>query len=423
MLRETIANDPAVAEAHAALGLLLADRGDIDAATEAFGRALELDPDNASLHTHMGRFSVNCGEAGRAADHYRQAIALEPHCGDAYYGLALLRGQIETEDIARMEIAFKSTEISDHERMLVGFSLGKIFDDLRQFDKAFGFTREANELQRKSSSYSIDEQREIFRRHREGLNRQFLEQCRNHAVSDNAPILVVGMPRSGTTLVEQILASHPLVHGAGEVEHVRLLVERVRKLTGKPFPQNISEIAPEILRDLCQVYVGNLRAHAEEARHVTDKLPHNFLRIGLFAALLPNAKIIECHRNPLDNCLSIFQHYFAAEHGYASDLHDLGRYYGLYEDMMDYWQQLVPGHIHRVNYEQLVGDFEVQVRKLLEYCELPFHVDCLSFHRSRRVVSTPSASQVREPIYSNAIGRSKNYKNHLQRLSAALARN
>ncbi len=390
---------------------------------KALVRALELDPENASLHTRMGHFSTNCGEAGRAAAHYRKAIALDPHCGDAYYGLTLLPGLIEAEDIERMEIAFNATEIIDHERMLVGFSLGKAFDALRQFDKAFEFAREANELQRKSSTYSIDEQRQIFNRHKTGLNQQFLEQCRDHAVTDKAPILVVGMPRSGTTLVEQILASHPQVHGAGEVEYVRLLVERVGKLTGKPFPQNISVVAPEILRDLCQAYVRKLRTHAGEARHVTDKLPHNFLRIGLFAALLPNAKIIECHRNPLDNCLSIFQHYFAAEHGYASDLDDLGRYYVLYEDMMAYWRQLVPGHIHRVNYEKLVGDFEVEVRKLLEYCELPFSVDCLSFHRSKRVVNTPSASQVRKPIYRNAIGRSKNYENHLQRLSAALALN
>ena len=231
------------------------------------------------------------------------------------------------------------------------------------------------------------------------------------------------MPRSGSTLVEQILASHPLVYGAGEVEHVRVLVDGVRKLTGKPFPQNISDLAPEVLRELSREYVGRLRTHSATSRHVVDKLPHNFLRIGLFAAVLPNAKIIECRRIPLDNCWSIYQHYFAAEHGYASDLDDLGRYYGLYEDMMAYWQQLFPGHVYRIHYERLVSDLEAQTRALLEFCELSFHEDCVAFHKSGRVVSTPSASQVRQPVYQDALGRSRNYEKYLQPLAAALARN
>jgi len=423
ILNEVVAKNPGIAEAHTALAMRLLDCGDALAATEALGRALQLDPENAALQAYSGRFFASCGAAGKAADHYRKAITIQPHCGDAHYGLALLPEFVGKDDLSRMEAAFSAPDTSEHERMLVAFALGKVFDGLQQFDKAFEFAHEANRLQRKSLDYSIDEQKKLFSRHRDGLNRGFLEQCRDHAAADNTPILVLGMPRSGSTLVEQILASHPLVYGAGEVEHVRVLVDGVRKLTGKPFPQNISDVAPEVLRELSREYVGRLRTHCATARHVVDKLPHNFLRIGLFAAVLPNAKIIECRRNPLDNCWSIYQHYFAAEHGYASDLDDLGRYYGLYEDMMIYWQQLFPGHVYRIHYERLVTDLEAQTRALLEFCELSFHEDCVAFHKSGRVVSTPSASQVRQPVYQDALGRSRNYEKYLQPLAAALARN
>jgi hypothetical protein len=220
--------------------------------------------------------------------------------------------------------------------------------------------------------------------------------------------------------VEQILASHPAVHGAGETECSRLLVEDVEQRTGRPFPLGIGQVDRGELAESCKTYIETLRAGAGVARRVTDKLPHNFLRIGLYAAMMPNASIVLCERDPLDNCLSIYQHFFTASHGYACDLSTLGSYYRLYQDLMAYWDRLFPGHVHHVRYETLVHDTEDVVRSLLSHCRLEFHPDCLSFHRKGRSVSTPSDAQIRKPVYLSSVGRWRHYERHLRPLQQAL---
>jgi hypothetical protein len=212
-----------------------------------------------------------------------------------------------------------------------------------------------------------------------------------------------------------------LVHGAGEIEYSRVLAENVRKMTGKPFPCDIARIAPPKLRELTLEYVKQLKRNAGSKQRVVDKLPHNFLRIGLFAALLPNARIILCERDPIDNCMSIYQHHFSNNHGYAADLTELGEYYNLYRDMISIWTKLLPGQILRISYEELVAHPEEQIRALLQYCDLPFDSACLSFHETARFVSSPSAAQVRTPMHSHSIGRARNYEEHLRPLTLALA--
>ena len=413
---------PDNAMAYGALGDLHLARDDVDAATDAFRRALDLEPDSPRTNTEMGIIYGIRGEPDQAAKHYRHVIADNLLGGDAHYRLAFnQKFEQHNDDVARMEQAFNSTDISDEDRMLVGFALGKAFDDLARYDEAFDCFRVANDFQRQSLSFSIVEQKAMFDRHRTALDKKFIEHCKQFPVVDDTPILILGMPRSGTSLVEQILASHPSVHGAGEVEYSRMIAEEVQKLSGRPFPENIDTIAAEKLHDLALAYVKNLKSTAGSAQRVTDKLPHNFLRVGLYAALLPNAKIILCNRDPLDNCVSIYQHRFSDYHGYACDLHELGNYYRLYEDMMSFWQKLLPGRLYVVSYENLVADTESQVRDLLAHCELPFHDNCLMFHKTRRLISTPSAPQVREPIYKSAIGRAQKYEQHLQPLIRALS--
>ena len=421
-LERAAALKPDSAKAHASLGALYLDRDDIDKAISAFDRALTIEPNSWKTNIQMGLVHGIRGAPDKAAKYYRDAVSHSPHCGDAHYELAFnQRIEEYTDDVERMEQAFHSPDISDENRMLVGYALGKAFDDLEQYDKAFEFIRVANDLQRESMKFSIDDQKQIFDRHKQSLDSGFVEHCKHHAVTDDTPILIVGMPRSGTSLVEQILASHPSVFGAGEVEYSRLFAEKVRKLTGKPFPQDIATIAAEKLSDLALAYVNKLKTHAGSADFVTDKLPHNFLRVGLFAALMPNAKIVVCSRDPLDNCMSIYQHRFSPDHGYACELNELGEYYKLYKGLMSFWNEILPGRIHRASYENLVENTEAEIRRLLEYCGLPFHEDCLEFHKTQRLINTPSAPQVREPIYRDATRRAKNYDRHLQPLVDALA--
>lgn len=385
-------------------------------------RAVSLDPESIEAHIALGLLHANNGEPEKAAIFYRKAIVLDPQSGDANYGLSSL--QITTNrsaDAERMEIALRSTDLSDANRVLIGYALGRAYEGLGKYDQAFAVVHAANRCQRKSIFYSRDEQKAMFERHKNALDQCFIDHCRSCCINDETPILVLGMPRSGTSLVEQILASHPEVHGAGEVEHTRRFAEDVSKLTGKPFPQNIASLAPQKLRDLGLEYIKSLRQNAGTALRVVDKLPHNFLRIGLFAALMPNAKIILCDRDPLDNCMSIYQHHFHEGHGYAANLTELGQYYNLYRDMISFWTELLPGHIYRLSYENLVAHTEEQVKALLQYCRLSFHADCLSFHKTARFVSSPSATQVRKPMYRASIGKGGNYDQHLRPLIEALA--
>lgn len=397
-------------------------RNDIDRAIDEFDKALALEPDNVEVIVELGSLHAGAGRLEQAATYYRKAISIDPHCGSANYGLALLRDDTNLpDDISRMELALSSTDISESDKVLTGLALGRCYEDQEQFDKAFAAVSEANRRQRQTISYSLEEQKSMFARHTSALNQSFIDHCNPCCVDDETPILVLGMPRSGTSLVEQVLASHPMVYGAGEVEHSRVLAENVRKMTGKPFPHNIATIAPQKLRELALEYVRKLKSHARSKQRIVDKLPHNFLRIGLFAALLPNARIVLCERDPVDNCVSIYQHHFSNNHGYAADLRELGKYYNLYRDMMSTWTKLLPNKIFRVDYEKLVAHPEEQIRALLHYCNLPFHSACLSFHQTARFVSSPSATQVRTPIHSRSIGRAKNYEKHLSPLVSALA--
>lgn len=398
------------------------ERNDIDRAIDEFDKALALEPDNVEVIVELGSLHAGAGRLEQAATYYRKAISIDPHCGSANYGLALLRDDTNLpDDISRMELALSSTDISESDKVLTGLALGRCYEDQEQFDKAFAAVSEANRRQRQTISYSLEEQKSMFARHTSALNQSFIDHCNPCCVDDETPILVLGMPRSGTSLVEQVLASHPMVYGAGEVEHSRVLAENVRKMTGKPFPHNIATIAPQKLRELALEYVRKLKSHARSKQRIVDKLPHNFLRIGLFAALLPNARIVLCERDPVDNCVSIYQHHFSNNHGYAADLRELGKYYNLYRDMMSTWTKLLPNKIFRVDYEKLVAHPEEQIRALLHYCNLPFHSACLSFHQTARFVSSPSATQVRTPIHSRSIGRAKNYEKHLSPLVSALA--
>ena len=420
-LKRAVSLAPADARAHAALGLLLLDDGKPGEAARAVDRSLALDPANADTLVIRGSLHQAGGDLANAAACYTGALLHSPLHGEACYRLSLLeRLADDTGQLGKMETAWRAQAVPAKDRILVGYALGLTLDQRRKFDRAFRYFHEANELQKHSQTWSLKTQTAFIERHKQGISRAFVENCKDHATTDNTPIFIVGMPRTGTSLVEQILASHPAVHGAGETENSRILVEDVERRTGQPFPLDIGRVDRCELAESCGKYVAKLRASAGVAQRITDKLPHNFLRIGLYAAMMPNASIVLCERDPLDNCLSIYQHFLTAAHGYATDLSALGAYYRLYQDLMAYWDELFPGHIHHVRYETLVHDTENQVKLLLAHCGLEFHPDCLSFHQKGRSVSTPSDAQVRKPVYVNAVGRWKHYEKHLRPLQQAL---
>ena len=220
---------------------------------------------------------------------------------------------------------------------------------------------------------------------------------------------------------EQILASHPSVYGAGELKYLMNLALKISRASStREYPAGIADLDSAALENYGKEYIARIRHHSKATKYITDKMPHNFLYIGLIKVILPNARIIRCTRDPMDNCLSIFKNYFGRGHEYSYDLTELGQYYNLYLDLMEYWKNTLPGFIYELNYERLVADQENQTRKLLEFCNLPWDEACLEFHKTRRKVKTASNEQVRRPIYKDSVKLWKRYEKQLEPLRVAI---
>ncbi|NIM70972.1 MAG: tetratricopeptide repeat protein [Xanthomonadales bacterium] len=407
--------------APAMLALAYQALGEPALAGEAIARSLALDPGSADAQVTRGTLLQAAGDLAGAVACYRTAARQEPVHGEACYRLSLMAlPELGAALVERMQAAWADPRTPGRDRVLLGLALGRVWEQQQDYDRAFACFRDSNALHCRAMGGPPGDPAAFFERHRRGLGRALLEHCAGHAVEDETPVFIVGMPRSGTSLVEQILASHPEVHAAGEVGHARVFVDTVEAHTGAPFPQGITTVAAAELADCARTYLQRLRRGAGGARRVTDKLPHNFLRLGLYAAVLPGASLVLVERDPLDTCLSIFQHYFDTGHAYAADLAALGRYYRCYRELMAFWETLLPGRIHHVKYEALVRDTEPQVRRLLAFCGLAFHPACLEPHRRARGVGSPSDAQVRQPIHGRAVGRWKHYAAHLQPLREAL---
>ena len=363
-------NDP---QAHYELGCLYHDQTKLELASAELNLALKLNPDHIAARQRLGEVHQALGQSSEAEACFRRVITKSPHDPEAHRGLAYLKRFTEySPDIQSMEASYEKSSEQGMDRVVLAFSLGKVFEDLERYDEAFAHYEEANRLHRSLYQFSIDQEAAYFETYREAFTSDWLTDATKHAIEDATPIFVIGMPRSGTSLVEQILASHSSVFGAGEVYHSSVFDNQVAQTTGRPFPQSISSVPAEVLTQSAQIYVENLCADADQSARITDKLPHNFLRVGLLTAVMPQARIIHCVRDPMDTCLSIFTHFFSSAHGYASDLTELGQYYSLYERLMQDWEARFPGCMYRISYEDLVANHEREIKQLLEYCGLPF---------------------------------------------------
>lgn len=413
-----IAIKPKLAAHHNELGKVWRDLGQFDQAVSSALRALELKPGYAEAFSNLAHAYMGTGKIAEAVTAYRQAIAADPDFARAYYGLAYAtRYREHNSDVELMEQQLIRTTEQSEDRMHIAFGLGKVYEDLGRYDDSFASYAEANRIMRDSYQYSIRQQAEWMQLHKSSFDRSFIDSLEGQGLDDDCPIFILGMPRSGTTLIEQILASHSQVFGAGEVDYLKLVAEGAQALTAKPFPHGVGALKPTQWSSLAQVYVDRLRRGAGNGeRRVTDKQLYNIHCVGMIRAILPKAKIIHCVRDPMDNCLSIYTHLFTAAYGYASDLQELGEYYCLYQDLMQYWHELMPGDLLKVSYEELVADPDAQIRQLLDFCELPFEEQCLAFHRTQRAVNTPSAVQVRQPIYKQSIQRWRHFEAHLSPL-------
>ncbi len=327
-----------------------------------------------------------------------------------------------------LEALLARNRLSADDKKKLHFTLAKAFEEKADADAAFAHYRRGNELQRaafagQSLRFDAEAQDRLVARTEAVFTGQFFAERQSFGIASEAPVFVVGMPRSGTTLVEQIAASHPQVHGAGERWEMDVAAHNLSDTLGAqaPYPENVAELDEATAARLGEAYLGRLREVAGDAERVIDKLPFNYLRLGLIAVLLPRARVIHCRRDVRDTCLSCYFQNFSIPYPWTTDLCEIGRYHRAYERLMAHWRSVLPRAMLEVDYEDLVADQEGQSRRIIDFLGLQWDPRCLDFHRTQRQVSTASAWQVRRPIYATSVGRWRAYERMLEPLEAGLA--
>jgi tetratricopeptide (TPR) repeat protein len=415
------------APAHRGLGAVLARKGELAAATASFHRAIALEPSDAEAHYNLGAAQKDQGELAAAVASFRRTIALKPDHVGAFYHLAGLRPMSRGSPEAEALFALLSQQAADLDRFEPArrgqllFAMGKALEDRGDFDRAFACMAKANAIRRARLTFDITEAERLMEQIAAVFDRAMLERVRNAGVTDTRPIFVVGMPRSGSTLVEQIISAHPKAHGAGEIWNLPSAVAVAGGPDGAGFPEWAAAMTRTDCHAVGQAYLDSLPGPAEQRRRVTDKLLSNFQRLGLIHLCLPDAKIIHCRRDPRDVCLSCYGIHFSDGLEYAYDLTELARYWRAYDRLMDHWRSILPpGRMLEVPYEGVVEDVEAWARRLIAHCGLEWDDACPRFFESKRAVRTASSAQVRQPIYAGSVGRWRSFASHLRPLLDAL---
>ena len=407
-----------------ALASSLAESGKTSEATETYRKVISLKADHAGAWLGLGHNLKTVGEQEEAIDAYRQCINIRPDNGEVYWSLANLKTyKLTPDDIDAMERAIDKEEVSEQSLVNFLFALAKAHEDHGDFDKAWDFYQRGNTRQRALEHYDPVET-EVTN---DELIEVFTSELLNHKPAmghdDPAPIFIVGLPRSGSTLIEQILASHSMVEGTSELPYIGRVATSLNRnrADGINYPFSVRELKAANFDALGREYLQRASIHRQLGRpRFIDKMPNNFPSVGFIHLILRNAKIIDARRHPLDATLSCYRQLFAKGQSFVYDLTDIGEYFVQYQRMMDHWHQVLPGKVLTLQYEELVMDLETHVRHLLDHCELPFEEACLRFWETDRPVRTASSEQVRQPIFTSSIHRWRNYQAHIEELIEVL---
>jgi tetratricopeptide (TPR) repeat protein len=395
--------------------------GRFDESIRLYEELLERSPRQASLWTNYGHILKTVGRADDGQRAMRRAIHISPHSGEAWWNLSNLKTTVfDRSDIDAMYAALKSDDSSDQDQLQIHFALGKAFEDLRDAPKAFAHYSEANRIRRQTIDHDPDRLSQDVSAARRFFSSEFFERRRDQGCEAADPIFVIGMPRSGSTLIEQILASHPSVEGTMELPDIATLAKRLGR-GGSDYLRNLGNLTPDELRSTGEDYLRLTRRYRSESRpHFIDKMPNNWMHVPLIHLILPNAKIIDARRHPMACGFSNFKQHFVRGQTFSYDLNWMGRYYSDYVRLMAHVDAVLPGRMHRVIHERLVDDTESEVRRLLDYLGLPFDEACLRFYESKRAVRTPSSEQVRRPIDRSSVEQWRAYEKFLGPLQDAL---
>ncbi|MBI5005776.1 MAG: tetratricopeptide repeat protein [Nitrosomonadales bacterium] len=441
---------PAYLEAQMGLAKTLQASESLEEAEKAAQRALQIDDSNPKAHALMGSIHTEASRPEQAEAEYLRALQIDPGCDEALLGLGQLcveNGDVERAEglfqkalalkpdntaariqliqakkvaaddehfAALLELQKDAENHSDNRKMSLHFALGKCYDDTKEYDKAFPHYLAGCKLKRARFNYDPEATAHQFTELAEVFSKENIDRLRGSGDPSTMPIFVLGMPRSGTTLTEQIIASHPDVYGAGELPDLLRIAHRKTDPKTTTFPDNLRYLDQSILSAWGKEYIAAVQARAPGSQRITDKMPANFFAVPLIHLMLPNAKIVHVNRNAVDTCLSCFTRLFHRKQEHTYDLAELGRYYADYARLMDHWRKVLPaGAFLDIQYEDIVADQEDQARRLLEFCGLEWNDACLDFHKTKRQVRTASVTQVRQPIYTTSIERWRKYEKFL----------
>ena len=424
ILEHALSLDEKNSESHYRYAAALATTGQSEKSVEFYRNATELKPDQVGAYIGLGHVLKTLGEYEEGISAYKKAIELKPNFGEVYFSLSNLKTyRFSDADIEDMMKRIEKEGLGRDHEVHFAFTLGKALEDRGEYDRAFEYYSRGNSRYRGNIAYDPVQTSITHQKIRDTFTASYLEELRdqNSGVSNPDPIFILGLPRSGSTLLEQILASHSQVDGTSELPDLgRVSPIVTNKEKGRTYPEGIREMSLDELQMLGQDYMNRTRRHRGEADFFTDKMPNNFAHIGLIQAIMPNAKIIDARRHPLDSCVGCYKQHFARGQTFTYDLFELGEFYLEYDQMMNHWDSVAPGRVLRVQYEEVVSDLEQQVRRILDYCELPFEEGCVHFHETKRAVRTASSEQVRQPIYSGSIGIWKRFESHIEPLIETL---
>lgn len=420
-LRRAVAIDPNYTEAWSNLGKASRLNGDIAEAAKFFKKALAISPGFLNAQTGLAEIASETGQFEQAQAKFEHILILNPQNLDALCGLAMVKKYASDDPLIKTyEQWLRSTTLRDDQRAPLHHAFAKICNDIGRYDDAI--VHFARGKFYKKLSFNSQLHAASYAALRQLFTSGFFAERKSHGLSDERPVFVVGMPRSGTTLTEQILASHATVSGLGELPDMRLITQQLGFGSPDPrtFTSNVAKLSAKDIAKLAQRYLKSYERVPASALRIIDKSPHNYELLGLIALMFPHAHIIHCSRDPIDNCVAVYMQNFSESHSYNKDFDTLGHYYRAYQGLMDHWKQTLPLPIHETVYEHTVANLEQTARAMVKFLGLAWDENCLNYHQLERQVRTPSRWQVRQPIYSTSVERWRRYEKHLGPLKAAL---
>ncbi|MBA1337264.1 MAG: Tetratricopeptide (TPR) repeat [Pelagibacterales bacterium] len=405
------------AESHNNLGILYLAMNRYKDSVECFKTAIEVNKNFFPSYYNLANSYYNTGDFISAKKYFLKTILLNPKFYSAHRNLSqIIKYNKENPHFKELKNLFDDKSNNLENKTEISFALGKAFEDIKNYDKSFYFYNIGNDLRRKKIKFSIKEEKKKFDNIKKIFNKNIFTSDGKKFNSSEKPIFIVGMPRSGTTLVEQIISNHPNVFGGDELNYFPNLIEKKFGSIENIDLENIND-----MKIIATEYIKKLNNLSNNSKKVTDKLPVNFLNIGLIKLILPGAKIIHCERNPKDNCFSIFKNYFVnPKLNFAYNLEELSQYYNLYADLMNHWKKTLPSFIFDLRYEKIINEPDKEIKKMIKFCNLNWDVKCLNFHENKRPIKTTSANQAREKIYSTSINSWLNYNVHLKKTFSKL---